>query len=62
MGYKFGKEKCDRYQAQNGLQESDFNTEGINIDGEIKRELIEEEIRKLEQEVERQRVMAVGEM
>ena len=53
IGYKFGEEKYNRYQAQNELQELDFNAEGINIDGEIKRELIEEEIRELEQEVER---------
>ena len=53
MGCKFSKKKYNRYQAQNKLQESDFNIEGINIDREIKRELIEEEIRELEQEVER---------
>ena len=53
IGCKFSKKKCNRYQAQNKLQESDFNIEGINIDREIKRELIEEEIRELEQEVER---------
>ena len=53
IGCEFGKEKYDRCQAQNKLQELDFNVEGINIDREIKRELIEEEIRELEQEVER---------
>ena len=48
IGYKFKKEKCNRYQRRNGLQKSDFNIEGINMDREIKRELIEEEIRELE--------------
>ena len=53
IGYKFREEKYNRYQGQNRLQELDFNTDGINIDREIKRELIEEEIKELEQEVER---------
>ena len=62
IGCEFGEEKCDGCQGRNGLQESDFDAEGINVDGEIERELMEEETRELEQEVERRRIMAVGEM
>ena len=48
IGYKFRKKKCDRYQGWNGLQELDFDIKGINMDREIERELMEEEIRELE--------------
>ena len=51
--YKFRKEKYNKYQKQNKLQKLDFNTEGININKEIKRELIEKEIRELKQKVKR---------
>ena len=53
IGCKFREEKYNGCQGQNRLQELDFNADGINIDREIKRELIEEEIKELEQEVER---------
>ena len=75
VGCKFGEEKCDRCRAQNGLQELNSDSEGIDVDREIEMEEtgeiwdreqngreMDEEAREFEVEVSRRRVMGVKEM